>query len=140
MSTTRPVRPASQSLSAESTPGRGCRPPSDPTLAGRPLIRRSRDALEAALAEVSRSLSERVAFPHRCKGLPESMEICAFLIGRHKLVVPCESGRADLKRFCQELTELKPALVEHRMVRVAPQPRRAPQLYGSSPRAPVGQP
>ena len=33
------------------------------------------------------------------KGLPESMEICAFLIGRHQLVVPCESGRADLKRF-----------------------------------------
>ena len=51
------------------------------------------------------------------------MEICAFLIGRHKLVVPCESGRDDLKRFTQELTELKPALVEHRMVRVAPQPR-----------------
>ena len=61
--------------------------------------------------------------PRRCKGLPESMEICAFLIGRHKLVVPCESGRDDLKRFTQELTELKPALVEHRMVRVAPQPR-----------------
>ena len=54
------------------------------------------------------------------KGLPESMEICAFLIGQHKLVVPCESGRTDLKRFTQELTELKPALCEHRMVRMAP--------------------
>ena len=50
------------------------------------------------------------------------MEICAFLIGQHKLVVPCESGRTDLKRFTQELTELKPALCEHRMVRMAPQP------------------
>ena len=56
------------------------------------------------------------------KGLPESMEICAFLIGQHKLVVPCESGRTDLKRFMQELNELKPALCEHRMVRIAPQP------------------
>ena len=37
------------------------------------------------------------------KGLPESMEICAFLIGEHKLVVPCETGRADLKRFTAEL-------------------------------------
>ena len=51
-------------------------------------------------------------------GLPESMEICAFLIGRHRLVVPCESGRADLKRFTAELTALKPALCEHRMVRM----------------------
>ena len=32
------------------------------------------------------------------------MEICAFLIGRHKLVVPCESGRADLKRRGDDLT------------------------------------
>ena len=51
-------------------------------------------------------------------GLPESMEICAFLIGRHKLVVPCESGRADIKKFTAELTALKPELTEHRMVRM----------------------
>ena len=43
------------------------------------------------------------------RGMPESMEICAFLIGRHQLVVPCESGREDVKKFTAELTALKPA-------------------------------
>ena len=40
-----------------------------------------------------------------------SMEICAFLIAQHSLVVPCESGREDLKKFTAELTALKPGLV-----------------------------
>ena len=52
------------------------------------------------------------------KGMPESMEICAFLIGQHRLVVPCESGREDVKKFTAELTALKPELTEHRMVRM----------------------
>jgi glutaredoxin 2 len=52
------------------------------------------------------------------RGMPESMEICAYLIARHKLVVPCESGRADLKKVTAQLTDLKPDLVEHRMVRM----------------------
>ena len=52
------------------------------------------------------------------RGMPESMEICAFLIGAHRLVVPCESGRADIKKCTAALTDLKPALVEHRMVRM----------------------
>lgn len=52
------------------------------------------------------------------KGMPESMEICAYLIGEHKLVVPCESGREDVKAFTAELTALKPELTEHRMVRM----------------------
>ena len=60
-------------------------------------------------------------------GLPESMEICAFLIGRHRLVVPCDSGRSDLKRFTAELTALKPALCEHRMVRM-PMGEHTPRL------------
>ena len=51
-------------------------------------------------------------------GMPESMEICAYLIGAHKLVAPCESGRADIKAFTKELTEFKAALVEDRMVRM----------------------
>lgn len=51
-------------------------------------------------------------------GMPESMEICAFLIGHHGLVVPCESGRADVKAFTKELTDLKPGLTEERMVRM----------------------
>jgi hypothetical protein len=86
--------------------------------AGRPV-------LDLALAALRASWPKPICaaiFRARCKGLPESMEICAYLIGRHKLVVPCESGRTDLKRFTQELTELKPALCEHRMVRIAPQP------------------
>lgn len=52
------------------------------------------------------------------KGMPESMEICAFLVGEHRLVTPCESGRADLKKITSELTALKPALVEDRIVRM----------------------
>ena len=52
------------------------------------------------------------------KGMPESMEICAYLIGKHKLVAPCESGREDLKQFTAELMAFKPDLTEHRMVRM----------------------
>lgn len=55
-------------------------------------------------------------------GMPESMEICAFLIARHRLVVPCDSGRPDVKKFTAELTALKPELVDgpdaSRMVRM----------------------
>lgn len=51
-------------------------------------------------------------------GMPESMEICSFLIAKHGLVVPCDSGREDVKKFTAELTALKPDLVEHRMVRM----------------------
>merc|ERR1719460_2374118 len=50
--------------------------------------------------------------------MPESLEICAFLIAQHRLVVPCESGREDIKKYTAELTALKPDLVEHRMVRM----------------------
>ncbi|KAL1518419.1 hypothetical protein AB1Y20_002711 [Prymnesium parvum] len=52
------------------------------------------------------------------RGLPESLEICAFLIGQHRLVVPCESGRADVKALSAELSALKDDLVEPRMVRM----------------------
>ena len=41
-------------------------------------------------------------------GMPESMEICSFLIAKHGLVVPCDSGREDVKKFTAELTALKP--------------------------------
>jgi len=51
-------------------------------------------------------------------GMPESMEICAYLIARHQLVVPCESGRGDVKKFTAELTALKSELTEHRIVRM----------------------
>ena len=51
-------------------------------------------------------------------GMPESMEICAFLIGQHRLVTPCESGRSALKRYMADLAALKPDLVEDRMVRL----------------------
>ena len=51
-------------------------------------------------------------------GMPESMEICSFLIARHQLVAPCESGRADVKRFTEDLTKFKADLAEHRMVRM----------------------
>lgn len=50
------------------------------------------------------------------RGMAESLEICAFLIGTHKLVVPCESGRADVQQFVEKLASLKPKLVEDRMV------------------------
>ena len=50
--------------------------------------------------------------------MPESMEICAFLIGQHRLVTPCESGRSALKRYMADLAALKPDLVEDRMVRL----------------------
>ena len=32
------------------------------------------------------------------KGMPESMEICSFLVAKHNLVVPCDSGRDDVKK------------------------------------------
>ena len=40
------------------------------------------------------------------------------LIAKHGLVVPCESGRDDVKKFTAALTELKPGLTEDRMVRM----------------------
>lgn len=51
-------------------------------------------------------------------GMPESMEICAFLIKQHGLVVPCESGRDDIKKFIKDVTPLKPLLTEDRIVRM----------------------
>ena len=61
---------------------------------------------------VPHSTSSRVPFPPRQSLLPtRSMEICAFLIAQHALVVPCESGREDLKKFTAELTALKAGLV-----------------------------
>jgi len=51
-------------------------------------------------------------------GMPESMEICAYLIGQHRLVVPCASGRSDIKAFTTELEAFKPELVEARVVRM----------------------
>lgn len=38
-------------------------------------------------------------------GMPESLEICSFLIGRHGLVVPCASGRADIQEFTNFLLD-----------------------------------
>jgi len=52
------------------------------------------------------------------QGMPESMEIVAFLIGRHRLVVPCASGRTDVKKFTTDLEAFKASLVEARMVRM----------------------
>jgi len=52
------------------------------------------------------------------RGQPESMEICSFLIARHRLVAPCDSGRDDVKKITAELTALKPALVEDRLVKM----------------------
>lgn len=51
-------------------------------------------------------------------GMPESMEICSFLIAHHQLVAPCDSGRDDVKKLTAELTALKPALVEDRLVQM----------------------
>jgi len=39
------------------------------------------------------------------KGMPESLEICAFLIGRHQLVVPCASGRSDVQTLKEYLLD-----------------------------------
>jgi len=51
-------------------------------------------------------------------GMPESLEICAFLIGQHRAVMPCDAMRADVKAFIQELTRLKVELVESRIVKM----------------------
>ncbi|CAB9507732.1 glutaredoxin 2 [Seminavis robusta] len=40
-------------------------------------------------------------------GMPESLEICSFLIGRHQLVVPCATGRADVKELTDYLLDKK---------------------------------
>lgn len=40
-------------------------------------------------------------------GMPESLEICSFLIGRHGLVVPCASGRADVQGLIDYLLDKK---------------------------------
>ncbi|EJK65748.1 hypothetical protein THAOC_13365 [Thalassiosira oceanica] len=38
-------------------------------------------------------------------GMPESLEICSFLIGRHGLSVPCATGRADVDAFVRSLLD-----------------------------------
>ena len=50
--------------------------------------------------------------------MPESMEICSFLIAQHGLVAPCDSGRDDVKKLTAELTAFKPSLVEDRVVKM----------------------
>jgi glutaredoxin 2 len=40
-------------------------------------------------------------------GMPESLEICSFLIGRHHLVVPCATGRSDVKALSDYLLNKK---------------------------------
>lgn len=40
-------------------------------------------------------------------GMPESLEICSFLIGRHGLVVPCATGRPDLQAVIDYLLDKK---------------------------------
>merc|ERR1740124_2162245 len=37
--------------------------------------------------------------------MPESLEICSFLIARHGLVVPCATGRSDVKALCDYLLD-----------------------------------
>ena len=37
------------------------------------------------------------------KGLPESLEICSFLIAKHGIAVSCATGRADVSKFIADL-------------------------------------
>ena len=52
------------------------------------------------------------------KGMPESLEICAFLIARHQLVVPCATGRGDVEEWTKQLFETMVPLCMHRMVKM----------------------
>jgi glutaredoxin 2 len=51
-------------------------------------------------------------------GMPESLEICAFLIAQHKLVVPCASGRGDIDAFNKSLSSLSGPLINTRETRM----------------------
>ena len=51
-------------------------------------------------------------------GMAESLEIIAFLIARHKLVMPCASGRGDLGKYCSELPELRRPVVRPRTLKM----------------------
>ena len=50
-------------------------------------------------------VGEGVPYPAGMSGLPESLEICSFLIAEHKLPVPCATGRGDVDKFIRELRE-----------------------------------
>jgi len=48
------------------------------------------------------------------RGMPESLEICSYLIAKHGLVLPCDSGRSDLKKFRKEFKEISGQLTKPR--------------------------
>ena len=50
-------------------------------------------------------VGEGVPYPEGMQGLPESLEICSFLIARHKLPVSCATDRADVAKFTAEIRE-----------------------------------
>jgi len=61
---------------------------------------------------------EGVPAPAGARGMAESLEICSYLIARHGLVVPCDSGRADLASFRSELQEFARLLIKPREVKM----------------------
>uniref|UniRef100_A0A7S4QPC7 GST N-terminal domain-containing protein n=2 Tax=Alexandrium monilatum TaxID=311494 RepID=A0A7S4QPC7_9DINO len=52
------------------------------------------------------------------RGMPESLEICSYLIAKHGLVAPCDSGRGDLGTFRAELREIAGQLIKPREIKM----------------------
>mmetsp|Transcript_11604 Transcript_11604/g.32698 ORF Transcript_11604/g.32698 Transcript_11604/m.32698 type:complete len:314 (-) Transcript_11604:59-1000(-) len=59
-----------------------------------------------------------VPAPEGARGMPESLEICSYLIAKHGLVVPCDSGRGDLAAFRAELREIAGQLIKPREIKM----------------------
>jgi len=52
------------------------------------------------------------------RGMSESLEICSYLIAKHGLVVPCDSGRGDLAAFRVELRKVAGQLTKPRLIKM----------------------
>ena len=52
------------------------------------------------------------------KGMPESLEVCAFLMGEHKLQIPCDAGRGDLSKWQKRFKPLHTNLTRPRMIKM----------------------
>eukprot|EP00929_Paragymnodinium_shiwhaense_P009160 TRINITY_DN113218_c0_g1_i1.p1 TRINITY_DN113218_c0_g1~~TRINITY_DN113218_c0_g1_i1.p1 ORF type:complete len:304 (-),score=15.33 TRINITY_DN113218_c0_g1_i1:31-942(-) len=48
------------------------------------------------------------------KGMPESLEICSYIIAKHNLILPCDSGRPDLAKYRKEFKEISAQLIKPR--------------------------
>mmetsp|Transcript_118459 Transcript_118459/g.334968 ORF Transcript_118459/g.334968 Transcript_118459/m.334968 type:complete len:330 (+) Transcript_118459:71-1060(+) len=61
---------------------------------------------------------EGVPVAEGARGMAESLEICSYLIAKHGLVAPCDSGRPDVSNFRAELREIAGQLIKPREIKM----------------------